>query len=196
MLLESVDDVKGADLITTGASTYLANSTFRRLLQQSVPVTEVVVTLRVKVEKNEETGKIATAFEKAVTDGVLTKKLEELGLKGIEITTEGSATQFQSVSSIIYKNPDFLVALIPAGLVLFLTLLVGACTQVTKFLQQRNETKARMNKNIAQMSLAPGPMQACQPCMHTGMDVHDPAQTNSTTHHTFSASLHIQLAGR
>jgi len=156
VLLESVEDVKSASLATTGASSYLANSTLRRLLQQSVPVSEIVVTLRITVEKNEDTRKVADDFEKLVTDGALTKNLETLGLKGLEITTEGRATQFQSVSTIIFKNPDFLVALVPAGFVLMLSGIVGACSAVTRYLQQRNETKTKMNKNLAQLSLAPG----------------------------------------
>ena len=53
-----------------------------------------------------------------------------------------------------------MVALIPAGFVLMLSGIVGACSAVTRYLQQRNETKARMNKNLAQLSLAPeqGPL--------------------------------------
>lgn len=169
VLVESLQDVQTATLVTSGATTFMANSSFRKLLQQAVAVSEVVVTLRVKVENNEGTGKLAEDLEKIVTDGVLTKRIDELGLKGIEITTEGLATQFQSVTSIIFKNPDFLVALIPAGLVLVLAGLVGLCTQATKYLQHRNETKARMNKNIAQLSLAPGPgpMQVCRACVRS-----------------------------
>ena len=42
-----------------------------------------------------------------------------LFLAGIEVAPEGIATEFKSVESIIFKGPDILVAVLPAGLVLF-----------------------------------------------------------------------------
>ena len=77
--------------------------------------------------------------------------------QGLTIVMQGKATEFRSVLDIIFKSPDILIALAPAGMVLMGTALIGFLQWVSKYLQHRNETRARMNTSIARLSLAPQP---------------------------------------
>ena len=48
---------------------------------------------------------------------------------------QGKATEFRSVLDIIFKSPDILIALAPAGMVLMGTVLIGFLQWFSKYLQ-------------------------------------------------------------